>query len=147
VIPFNMAGNAVTNINIISNCYIQFDSSNRFNYAFADRYAYQINYEYLNSAIGNHLRIVCWHGYAYGSGDETSADLRFEIKFYRDSTYQYIEAKANDTMKYSGNSTPSNTTDFQGITLPVLTSGTSYVLRSDLNGNNWTLTTPAYMNA
>jgi hypothetical protein len=146
VIPFNIAGNAVTNINICSNCYIQFDSSNRFNYAFADRYAYKINYEYLNSAIGNHLRIVCWHGYAYGSGDETSADLRFEIKFYRDSTYQYIEAKANDTMKYSGNSTPSNTTDFQGITLPVLTSGTSYVLRSDLNGNNWTLTTPAYMN-
>jgi hypothetical protein len=147
VIPFNMTGNAVTNISICSNCYIDFDSSNRFNYAFVDRYGYQINYEYLNSAIGKHLRIVCWHGYAYGASDETNADLRFEIKFYRDSTYQYIEAKANNTMKYSGNSTPSNTTNFQGITLPVLTSGTSYVLRSDLNGNNWTLTTPAYMNA
>jgi len=146
VIPFNMAGNAVTNIRISANCWIDFDTSNRFNYAYADRYGYQINYEYLNSAIGNHLRIVCWHGYYYGVADESSSDLRFEIKFYRDSTYQYIEAKANDTMKYSGNSAPSNATNFQGITLPQLNGGTSYVLRSDLDGNNWTLTTPAYMN-
>jgi len=148
VIPFNMAGNAVTNIRISANCWIDFDTSNRFNYAWADRYGYQINYEYLNSAIGNHLRIVCWHGYSYGATDESSSDLRFEIKFYRDSTSQYIEAKANDTMKYTGVITDrGNTTNFQGITLPQLNGGTSYVLRSDLNGNNWTLTTPAYMNA
>ncbi len=147
VIPFNMAGNAVTNIRISANCWIDFDTSNRFNYAWTDRYGYQINYEYLNSAIGNHLRIVCWHGYAYGATDESSSDLRFEIKFYRDSTYQYIEAKANDTMKYSGNSTLSNTTNFQGITLPQLNGGTSYVLKSDLNGNNWTLISPAYIDA
>lgn len=148
VIPFNMAGTSVTNIIVSSNCWIDFDGINRFNYAQADRYAYQISYEYLNSAIGNHLRIVCWHGYVYGANDETSTDLRFEIKFYRDSTYQYIEAKANDTMRYSGNTAaPTNNTNFQGITLPALTSGTSYVLRSDLNGNNWTLISPAYINA
>lgn len=148
VIPFNMAGTSVTNIIVSSNCFIQFDSSNRFNYADADRYAYQISYEYLNSAIGNHLRIVCWHGYKYGASDEYNTDLRFEIKFYRDSTYQYIEAKANDTMRYSGNTAaPTNNTNFQGITLPELTSGTSYVLRSDLLGTNWTLISPAYINA
>lgn len=148
VIPFNMAGTSVTNIRVSSNCWINFDSSNIFYYAQADRYAYQISYEYLNSAIGNHLRIVCWHGYAYGANDETSTDLRFEIKFYRDSTYQYIEAKANDTMRYSGNTAElTNNANFQGLTLPKLTSGTSYVLRSDLNGNNWTLISPAYINA
>lgn len=148
VIPFNMAGTSFTNIRVSSNCWIDFDGINRFNYASADRYAYQISYEYLNSAIGNHLRIVCWHGYVYGANDEYNTDLRFEIKFYRDSTYQYIEAKANDNMRYSGNTAaPTNNTNFQGITLPALTSGTSYVLRSDLQGNNWTLISPAYINA
>jgi hypothetical protein len=148
VIPFNMTGTSVTNIRVSSNCWIDFDGINRFNYAQTDRYAYQISYEYLNSAIGNHLRIVCWHGYAYGATDELNTDLRFEIKFYRDSTYQYIEAKANDTMRYSGNTAEfTNNANFQAITLPKLTSGTSFVLRSDLNGNNWTLISPAYINA
>lgn len=141
-----MGGTSVTNIRVSSNCWIDFDSSNIFNYARADRWGYQLRYEYLGSSIGNYLRIVCWHGYYYSASDKADTDLRFEIKFYRDSNYQYIEARANDTMIYSGTlGAVSNTTNFQGITLPELTSGTSYVLRSDLQGNNWTLISPAYI--
>jgi hypothetical protein len=138
-----MLGTQVTSIGVNSNCFIVFNGGNQYNYSIVDRWGYQIRYE----LIGTVLRIVCWHGYYYGASDKLDSDLRYEFKLYRDSTYQYIEAKANDSMRFTGSSgTFTGSQYFQGLgNIPQLTGGTSYVFRSDLNGNNWTLTSPAYI--
>lgn len=137
---FYVAGVQVTSFGMNSNCTFYFNSGNTFNYAYYDRWGYQLRYEFVNGVF----RVVCWHGWYFAAGNKANTDLRFEFKFYRDSTYQYIEAKAADSMFYS---TSTSTQNFQGITLPQLTAGTSYVLRSDLNGNNWTLFSTAYMSS
>lgn len=136
---FYVAGVQVTTFGISSNCFFQFNG-NSFTlfYANYDRWGYQLRYEF----VGNVFRVVCWHGWYYAASDKADTNLRFEFKFYRDATYQYIEAKAADSMFYS---TSTSSQNFQGITLPQLTSGTSYVLRSDLNGNNWTLFNNSYL--
>ena len=135
---FYMAGTQVTSIGVSSNCSIVFNGANTYSYSSYDRWGYQIRYE----MIGNVFRLVCWHGWFYAAGDKADTNLRFEFKFYRDSSYQYIEAKANDSM-YFGTGPGSNS--FFGLSLPQLTAGTSYVLRSDSSGNNWTLISPAYI--
>jgi hypothetical protein len=135
---FFVAGSQVTTLTVSSNAFFQFTagSAQTYNYSQADRRGYNFTYA-LRRGV---LRFTCRHAYFYNATDRASTDLMYEFLFYRTSSFQYIEARANSSMKYSGTSgTFNGVADFQGISLPQLTAGTSYVLRSDVNGNNWRL--------
>jgi hypothetical protein len=136
---FFVAGSQVTTLVVSSNAFFEFITAvttHRYNYSQADRRGYNFTYA-LRRGV---LRFTCRHAYFYNAADRASTDLMYEFLFYRTSSFQYIEARANSSMKYSGTSgTFNGAADFQGIALPQLTAGTSYVLRSDVNGNNWRL--------
>lgn len=136
---FFVGGSQVTTLTVSSNAFFQFTTAvttHTYNYSQADRRGYNFTYG-LRRGV---LRFTCRHAYYFSASDRASTDLMFEFLFYRTSSFQYIEARANSSMKFSGTAgTFNGAADFQGISLPQLTAGTSYVLRSDTNGNNWRL--------
>lgn len=136
---FFVAGSQVTTLTVSSNAFFNFTTAvttHTYNYSQADRRGYNFTYAQRRGV----LRFTCRHAYYFSASDRASTDLMFEFLFYRTSSFQYIEARANSSMKFSGTAgTFNGTASFQGISLPQLTAGTSYVIRSDTNGNNWTL--------
>ncbi len=65
--------------------------------------------------------------------------IRWQIRLFRSTTIQYIEIRASTAPASGGQWNITNGTAFQGTFAPFtnVTAGSSFVLQSDGNGNNW----------
>ena len=73
--------------------------------------------------------------------------IRYQIRMFRSPNNQYVELRINGFGATQGSWNITNGTSFQGTFGAYSASaGTSWVLRSDLNGSNWTFFNNYYIN-
>lgn len=86
----------------------------------------------------SYIRIVLICQNTYSDGIPNA--IQWEIRLFRGSLYQYVEVRASTAPATGGGWNITNGTTFQNTygSFTNVTAGSSFVLRSDANGNNWT---------
>ena len=86
-----------------------------------------------------YINLVLYGQNIYSDGVANA--IKWQMRMVRGTSFQYIELRANTAPSTAGTWNITNGTTFQntftGFTN--VTAGSSFVLRSDLQGNNWTL--------
>jgi hypothetical protein len=105
-------------------------------------------YTFANTTVNgyNIKRLTIDHANSYSIA---GSEIKMELRLIRGPIYQYIELRMNQwTAATAGTWNLTNGSTFLNIfsTAPPITTGKSLVLRSDLNGNNWTLYNQYYVN-
>ncbi len=74
--------------------------------------------------------------------------IQFQLRFFRGPSEQYVEVRCKQAPSIAGSYNITNGSSFQGTygSFTNMTANQSYVLSSDLNGNNWTLYNNYYIN-
>jgi hypothetical protein len=74
--------------------------------------------------------------------------VQFQIRIFRGSSYQYIEIRCKQAASTAGAFNITNGTTFQNTygAYSNMVANQSFVLQSDLNGNNWTFFNNYYVN-
>lgn len=97
------------------------------------------------SGTTNYMNMLLWAQNFYN--DSTPNVIRYQIRFFRSPNYQYVELRINGFGATQGNWNITNGSAYQDLFSGyTATAGTSWVLRSDLNGNNWTFSNNYYIN-
>lgn len=94
----------------------------------------------------NIKKIIVSHANYYSTA---GTEIKMEIRLIRDLEYQYIELRMNEwTAVYSGIWNLTDGSTFYNVfsAAPPISTGQSLVMRSDLNGNNWTVFNQHYIN-
>jgi hypothetical protein len=97
------------------------------------------------SGSTNYMNMLLWAQNNYADGAPNV--IRYQIRLFRSPNYQYVELRINGFGATQGQWNLTNGTTFQntfGAYTP--TAGTSWVLRSDLNGSNWTFSNNYHIN-
>ena len=74
--------------------------------------------------------------------------MQFQIRMFRGSSFQYIEIRCKQAPSTAGAYNITNGTAFQNTygSFTNMVSNQSFVLQSDINGNNWTFYNNYYVN-
>jgi hypothetical protein len=97
------------------------------------------------SGTTNYMNMLLWANNIYSDGVPNV--IRYQIRFFRSPNNQYVELRINGFGATQGQWNITNGTAFQNTFGAYSASaGTSWVLRSDLNGNNWTFFNNYYIN-
>lgn len=97
------------------------------------------------SGTTNYITMLLWAQNIYNDG--VSNVIRYQLRLFRSPNYQYVELRINNFGATQGTWNIANGTAFQNtFGAYSATAGTSWVLRSDLNGSNWTFSNNYYIN-
>lgn len=112
----------------------------------ADRRTNTFYYSGLQTSGGtNYMTMLLWAQNNYADG--AANVIRYQIRLFRSPNYQYVELRINGFGATQGSWNITNGTTFQNtFTGYTASAGTSWVLRSDLNGSNWTFSNNYYIN-
>ena len=105
---------------------------------------YSFNYTTVNGY--NIKRIIIDQANYYGTA---GSEIKMEIRFIRGASYQYIEIRMNQwTAGVAGNWNLTDGSSYYNVfsAAPPIGTGQSLVMRSDLNGNSWTVFNQNYIN-
>lgn len=93
----------------------------------------------------NYMNMLLWAQNNYADGAPNV--IRYQIRLFRSPNFQYVELRINGFGATQGQWNITNGTTFQNTFGAYSASaGTSWVLRSDLNGSNWTFSNNYYIN-
>ena len=93
----------------------------------------------------NYMTMLLWAQNIYNDG--VTNVIRYQMRFFRSPNYQYVEVRINGFGATNGNWNITNGSALQNtFGSYTATAGTSWVLRSDLNGSNWTFSNNYYIN-
>ena len=99
----------------------------------------------LTSGGTNYINMLMWGRNQYADGVDNV--IRYQIRFFRSPNYQYVELRINGFGASQGTWNITNGSAYQNtFGAYTATAGTSWVLRSDLNGSNWTFSNNYYIN-
>ena len=91
------------------------------------------------------MNMLLWAQNNYADGAPNV--IRYQIRLFRSPNFQYVELRINGFGATQGQWNITNGTTFQNTFGAYSASaGTSWVLRSDLNGSNWTFSNNYYIN-
>ncbi len=112
----------------------------------ADRRTNTFFYTGLQTSGGtNYMTMLLWAQNIYNDG--TINVIRYQIRFFRSPNYQYVGLRINGFGTTNGTWNITNGTAYQNtFGAYTASAGTSWVLRSDLNGSNWTFSNNYYIN-
>ncbi len=99
----------------------------------------------LTSGSTSYMNTLLWAQNIYNDG--VPDRIQYQLRFFRSPNYQYIELRINTFGATQGTWNLTNGVSYQNtFGAYTATAGTSWVLRSDLNGSNWTFSNNYYIN-
>jgi len=97
------------------------------------------------SGTTNYMNMVLFAQNVWNDG--VANVIQYQIRFFRSPNFQYVELRINGFGATQGTWNITNGTAFQNtFGAYTASAGTSWVLRSDLNGSNWTFFNNYYIN-